>query len=64
MILVTCGQNPAPLDQNLSKIVWMSDQSVPSGNYKLLVASGCQSLKMSKSRVVRVLGKLTSLGLT
>ena len=61
---LTCWQDPAPLDENLSQIVWMSDQAVPSGYYKLLVASGCKSLKMSQSRVVWIPGKLTSLGFT
>jgi len=63
-ICEACWQYPAPLDEDLSQIVWMSDQSVPARNYQLLVASGRQGLKMSQSGVVGVLGKLTSLGLT
>lgn len=59
-----CRQDPAPLNQQLSQVVGVSDQPPPPRHYQLAVAGGADSLKVSQSRVGWVLGKLTALSFT
>ena len=61
---VTCRQDPAPLDEDLSKVVGVSDQTPPASYNELLVASSGHSLQVGHRGVAWVLGKLTPLRFT
>ena len=59
----TCWQGPAPLDDHLPQEVGMPHQTPPPAHNQLLVAGGGHSLQVGQGGVGGVPGKLTSLGL-
>ena len=63
VIIVTCGQDPGPLDEDLAQVVGVPDQPPPAGHDEPLVAGGGEGLQVGQRGVGRVLGELTPLGL-
>lgn len=55
-----CGQHPAPLYQELPKVVRMPDHPPPPRHYQLPVPGSGHCLQVGQARVGGVLGKLTS----